>query len=80
MARKPRLKSSSGIYHVVLQGASGKDIFRDEEDYLQFLLTLIRKQPVESSDGEQVAGYTVYAYCLLPMAWARNLAIFFNMI
>jgi len=66
MARKPRLRSKSGIYHVVLQGASGKDIFRDEEDYLQFLLTLIRKQPVESSDGEQTVGYTVYAYCLLP--------------
>lgn len=66
MARKPRVKSRSGIYHVVLQGAAGKSIFREEEDYLQFLHTLLRKQPVDPADTDSPAGYTIYAYCLLP--------------
>jgi len=66
MARKPRTKSNTGIYHVVIQGTQHHNIFRDEEDYLQFILTLMRKQQaVNAEDGEE-QGFTLYAYSLLP--------------
>ena len=36
MGRKPREKSGTGIYHVMLRGVNRQDIFEDEEDYTVF--------------------------------------------
>lgn len=36
MGRKPREKSDTGIYHVMLRGINRQDIFEDEEDYVVF--------------------------------------------
>jgi hypothetical protein len=39
MARKPRLHVPGGLYHVMLRGNGGQDIFSDDEDrYRQYLL------------------------------------------
>ena len=40
MARKPGLHVDEGIYHVVLRGNGGKEIFFDEENRLHFYLLL----------------------------------------
>lgn len=57
MARKARIKSSTGFYHVVLKGIDGRNIFMDEEDKLFFMEKLIRAR--ESGD------FKVCAYCLM---------------
>lgn len=41
MPRQTRKKSGTGIYHVMLRGINRKDIFEEEEDYLQFLKKLM---------------------------------------
>lgn len=40
MPRGPRLKSSTGIYHIIYRGANRQEIFHDEEDFQTFLDTL----------------------------------------
>ena len=57
MPRKPRQKSESGIYHIMLRGINQQAIFEDEEDYLKFIETL--------RDYKAVSGYKVFAYCLM---------------
>jgi len=57
MPRKPRQKSQSGIYHILVRGINRQIIFEDDEDYSSFLRTLARyKEP---------CGYEIYAYCLM---------------
>jgi len=36
MARKPRIHVSGGLYHVMLRGNGGQDIFFDDEDRTRF--------------------------------------------
>ena len=57
MPRAPRLKSQSGIYHIMLRGINQQVIFEDEEDYFKFIETL--------KDYKAVSGYNVFAYCLM---------------
>jgi len=72
MARKPREKSSSGIYHVLMQGVRRGLVFLDDEDYMYFIGILERlmfkESEDENGDGEaqKVRNYTLYAYCLMP--------------
>lgn len=72
MARKPREKSSSGIYHVLMQGVRRGQVFMDDEDYMYFIGILERlmfkETEDENGDGEaqRVRNYTLYAYCLMP--------------
>ena len=66
LARKARVRSKTGVYHVVIQSASHKEFFRDEEDYRQFLLTLDMKTRTDTEDEKDVPSCVVYAYCLLP--------------
>jgi putative transposase len=40
MARKPRLHSPGGVYHVMLRGNGGQDIFFDDDDRHRFYLLL----------------------------------------
>jgi len=57
MPRKPRKKSQSGIYHILMRGINRQVIFEDEDDYSCFLQILGKyKKP---------CGYEVYAYCLM---------------
>ena len=57
MPRMRRMKSETGIYHVVLRGINKQTIFEDEEDNEMFLVTV--KQYKEQS------GYKLLAYCLM---------------
>lgn len=57
MPRKARVKSESGIYHVMLRGINQQVIFEDEEDNQKFLEVL--------NDCKAVSGYKLFAYCLM---------------
>ncbi len=57
MPRTRRLKSETGIYHVVLRGINKQTIFEDEEDNEMFLLTL--------DQYKRRSGYKLLAYCLM---------------
>ncbi len=57
MARKPREKSSTGIYHVMFRGINGQVVFKDHEDCKKLLQTIKKYK--------KVSQYTIYAYCLM---------------
>ena len=40
MPRKPRVKSDSGMYHVMMRGINRQTIFEDDEDCEKFLSLL----------------------------------------
>jgi len=57
MARKQRIKSETGIYHIILRGINKQIIFEEEEDYIKFIETL--------RDYQEECSYKIYAYCLM---------------
>lgn len=57
MPRRPRKKSRSGIYHVIVRGANRQEIFHKEEDRLRFLDTL-KRYKIENE-------IQVLAWCLM---------------
>lgn len=57
MARQARIKSVTGVYHVMLKGMDSRNIFMDEEDKLLFMEKLIR--------ARELGEYKLYAYCLM---------------
>lgn len=57
MPRKPRQKSETGIYHIMLRGINQQVIFEDEEDYMKFIERL--------KEYKAVSGYKIFAYCLM---------------
>ena len=57
MARKPRLHVPGGLYHVILRGNAGQDVFFVPEDRFQFYELL--------SEGVTRFGYRVHAFCLM---------------
>jgi len=57
MPRMRRVKSETGIYHVVLRGINKQTIFEDEEDNEKFLVTVKRYK--------EQSGYQLLAYCLM---------------
>lgn len=57
MARKPRKKSLSGIYHVMLRGINKQTIFEDKNDRYRFMQTLAYVK--KKSD------LLLYGYCLM---------------
>lgn len=57
VSRKPRTKSESGIYHVMLRGINRQSIFEDDEDRKTFLETI----SVFRGDSN----YKLFAYCLM---------------
>ena len=57
MPRKPREKSETGIYHVMVRGIGRQDIFLEEEDFQRYLDT-VEKVSLES-------GVSVLGYCLM---------------
>ena len=57
MARKARVKSASGIYHVMFRGVNRQDIFHDDEDRRRFL-EIFKKY-------KKKMALKVYAWCLM---------------
>lgn len=57
MPRTGRIRSESGVYHIVLRGINRQTIFEDEEDAVKFLETLQKYK--------ETSGYKIYAYCLM---------------
>ncbi|MBE7020014.1 MAG: transposase [Ruminococcaceae bacterium] len=57
MPRAKRVKSESGIYHIILRGINQQVIFEAEEDYEKFIETILKYKAV--------SGYKVFAYCLM---------------
>ena len=57
MPRTARIKSSSGIYHIILRGINRQTIFEEDEDAVKFLKTL--------KHYKEKSGYKLYAYCLM---------------
>lgn len=57
MPRRARIKSESGIYHIILRGTNRQNIFEDEEDNQRFLQALQR--------AKRISGFELYAYCLM---------------
>jgi len=55
--RKPREKSETGIYHIIVRGINQQDIFHDEEDFDKYL-GAIKKIGLES-------GIIILGYCLM---------------
>lgn len=56
MARQARIKSATGIYHVILKGQDGRNIFLDDSDRSIFMEKLKK--------AKETGGFQLYAYCL----------------
>ena len=57
MARQPRKKSETGIYHIILRGINKQNIFEDDEDRKKLLGTL--------KYYKSLCNYLLYGYCLM---------------
>ncbi len=57
MARKPRLHYIGALYHVMVRGNGGQDIFADDEDRSRFYLLL--------QEGVEKFGHRIHAFCLM---------------
>lgn len=57
MPRRPREKSSTDTYHVILRGVNKQVIFEDDEDYRKILFIL--------KDCKDTCEFELYAYCLM---------------
>ena len=57
MPRKPRIMSSTGIYHIILRSVNQHIIFEEDSDYQKFLYIM--------SDSKVKYDITIYAYCLM---------------
>jgi REP element-mobilizing transposase RayT len=58
MARKPRIHLPGGVYHVMLRGNGGQEIFLDPADGAHFLELL--------AEGTGRFGFRCHGYCLMP--------------
>ena len=66
MPRQARDSSGTGIYHVMMRGINHQNIFEDQEDYYQFLITLdMMAQSYEPDGTPSGRNYILYAYCLM---------------
>lgn len=57
MPRSARIKSRTGIYHIVLRGINRQKIFLDDEDRLRLYKTLHKYK--------EKCQYSIYAYCFM---------------
>ena len=57
LARTERVRSSTGIYHVIQRGINRQVIFHEDEDFLRYLSTLER--------AKRECGCELYGYCLM---------------
>lgn len=57
MPRKPRERSSTGIYHVMAKGVGGQDIFHDNKDRQKYISIMTKYK--------DICQYDLYGYCLM---------------
>lgn len=57
MARQARLKSETGIYHVMLRGNERKAVFLEDEDKNKFINIVFQKM--------EATGSHLYSYCIM---------------
>lgn len=57
MARAPRKKSYTKVYHMIIRGINKQDIFLDKQDFLKFI-----KEVERTKEKYQ---YEIYAYALM---------------
>ncbi|MCJ7602440.1 MAG: transposase, partial [Desulfobulbaceae bacterium] len=57
MARKPRIHYPGAVYHVILRGNGGKNIFFTDSDRTRFFLLL--------QEGVERYEHRIHAYCLM---------------
>lgn len=57
MARKPRLHENGSVYHVMLRGNGGQNIFFDDDDHHHFYLLL--------QQGIARHGHRIHGFCLM---------------
>ena len=57
MARLQRMKSATGIYHIMLRGINKQQVFFNDDDYYMFLQVLSR--------AKTISGFKLHAYCLM---------------
>ncbi len=57
MPRQSRIKSESGIYHIILRGINKQQIFEDDEDFQKFISVL--------KDCKAISEFKLFAYCLM---------------
>lgn len=57
MPRVPRIKSASGIYHIVMRGINRQIIFKEAEDSIKFIKILKKYR--------EICAFDIYAYCLM---------------
>ena len=57
MPRTARIKSKTGIYHVMLRGIGKQNIFEDDLDKQKFMMLL--------TEVKQKSQFSLYAYCLM---------------
>ncbi len=58
MPRRPRIHFPGAVYHVILRGNAGQDVFREEKDYLQFYRLI--------EEGKKRFRHRIHAFCLMP--------------
>ena len=58
MPRAARIRSNSGIYHIIMRGINRQRVFEDEEDYERYLWSL--------KNYKAQCGFNLYAWCLMP--------------
>ncbi|MFA9558176.1 transposase [Evansella sp. AB-rgal1] len=57
MPRQARIKSSTGVYHVIFRGANRQEIFHDDADCSKFLRTVDKYR--------LLVGMQVFGWCLM---------------
>ncbi|SHK30443.1 transposase, partial [Paramaledivibacter caminithermalis] len=57
MARKRRERSKTGIYHIMLRGIDGRNMFIDNEDREKFIEALF--------NAKEKGQFLLYGYCLM---------------
>lgn len=57
MARKARIRSSTGIYHVMLRGIDKRDIFIEDVDRIKFIENIKK--------AKKSGKFELYGYCLM---------------
>lgn len=57
MGRVPREKSPTGVYHIMLRGIDGRNIFMTDNDKSRFMEILLK--------GKLVSGFQLLGYCLM---------------
>ena len=60
MPRKARLHSTTGVYHVMLRGLNGQELFHDDGDYAFFQKRLFLLSHPKNEKGEPITRQKVY--------------------